>query len=540
MALPQLAEARAAGCAGARTRTSRPGAATGRAGLAVLGLTIVGLLIRVPVARESLFADELSTYWISATHGLHQVLSLIYGTAAIKHAEITPPLYFVASWLTVQLGHSPILLRLPSLVAGTLTIPVIYLLGLQTVGRARAMVATALTVVSPFMIYYSTEARAYAVMMLLVAGSTLAMLLAVDTGRRRWWVLYAVCASLAFWTHNTCLFVLGAQLLWVLWAHPHVRRPALLATLGAAVGAVPWLPGFINELRSPTLTILSDLSPFNAAAVWEVFTHWTIGYPYGGLARLTQIPGVPALVLLLVAGLVAAGAALVRYAGVRRPRPGLPSVRREDRLVLLVLLLLVTPVAEGLISAVSTHIFGLRNLAASWPELALVFASIVLAAGRRVGVAVAVMVIAALGLGAARMVSGRYERPDYQSAARFVQANARPGDVVLDETGDLSPGPLTGLDVALTRPKEIVRARAPQEREHPFTLRDPYQSVSGAITLLATGLVRPGGRIFVVGGLLRAPTLAANAPGASLPVAARYLRRQARHFVSVPVVVYSH
>ena len=512
-------------------------AVTGRAGLAVLALTMVGLAIRVLVARESLFADELSTYWISATHGLHQVLSLIYGTAPIKHAEITPPLYFVASWLTVQLGHSPMLLRLPSLVAGTLTIPLIYVLGLRTVGRRAAIVAAALTVVSPFMIYYSTEARAYAVMMLLVAGSTLAMLLAVDTGRRRWWVVYAACASMAFWTHNTCLFVLGAQLLWLLWAHPRQRRPALLATLGAAIGVLPWLPGFVDELQSPTLTILSDLSPFNAGAVWETFTHWTIGYPYGALARLTQIPGILALALLLVAGLLVVAAGLLRF--VRNP-PRLPHrirLRRDDRLLLLVLLLLATPVAEVLLSAVSTHIFGLRNLAASWPELALVLAVIVLAAGPRIGRAAAVIVVIALGLGAALMVSGRYQRPDYQSAARFVQASARPGDVILDETGDLSPGPLTGLDAALTRPLKVVRARAPQERDHPFTLRDPYQSVSAAIGV-ATALVKPGGQIMVVGGSLGAPTLAANAAGAT-PDAARYLRRESRHFASVPVVVYS-
>jgi hypothetical protein len=536
MAVPQLAEARAAGAAGATPRTRPLTALTRPAGLAVLVMTVVGLMIRILVARESLFADELSTYWIVATHGLHQVLSLIYGTAPVKHAEITPPLSFVASWLTVQLGHSPLLLRLPSLIAGTLTIPLVYMLGRRTVGRAPGVVAAALTTVSPFMIYYSTEARAYAVMMLLVVGSTLGMLLAIDTGRRRWWMLYAACASLAFWTHNTCLFVLGAQLLWVLWAHPEVRRPALLATVGAAVGTLPWLPGFVNELQSPTLTILSDLSPFSVAAVWEAFTHWTIGYPYGGLARLTQIPGTPALVLLAAAGLLAAGGWLVRFRGARPRLPGLSSRRRDDRLVLLIILLLVTPVAEGAISAVSTHIFGLRNLAASWPELALVVAAILLSAGSRVGIAVAVMVTTALGLGAALMVSARYQRPDYQGAAGFLEASARPGDVVLDETGDLSPGPLTGLDVALTRPLPIVRAGAPQERDHPFTLRDPYQSVSSAIAL-AIAQVRPAGRVFVVGGSSHATSLAAQATG-SPPAAARYRRLQTRRFQFVPVVVY--
>src|SRR5581483_2646734 len=163
---------------------------------------------------------------------------------------------------------------------GTLSIPVVYLLGLRTVGRAAALVATALTTLSPFMIYYSTEARAYGLMMLFVLLSTLAMLLALDTRRARWWVVYAVASCAAFYCHYTCVFVLGAQLLWVVWSHPEARRPAFLANIGAAVGVVPWLPGLINDFRSPTVKILSALSPFSPHAVWIDLGHWTIGYPF--------------------------------------------------------------------------------------------------------------------------------------------------------------------------------------------------------------------------------------------------------------------
>jgi Dolichyl-phosphate-mannose-protein mannosyltransferase len=539
MAVPELAETRAATGAGAAPRAARSLTDGARgAALAVVLLTAVGLVIRGVVAHESLFADELSTYWIVATHGLRGVLSLLYGTASIKHAEITPPLYFVASWLTVQLGHTPELLRLPSLLAGTLSIPMIYVLGVRTVGRRRAILAAAITTVSPFMVYYSTEARAYGVMMLLVMGSTLAMLLAIDTGRRGWWVGYAVCACLAFWTHYTCLFVLGALLLWALWVHPEARRPALLASVGAAVGALPWLPGLIDELNSPTVRILSDLSPFNVHAVGSILGHLTIGYPYSALAGLTQVPGRPALVLLGAAVLLTAAGIGYRWLA---ERPGSPTIRRDDRLLLLVALLLVTPVVEALISAVSTHIFGLRNLAASFPALVLVFSAIVLAAGSRAGIAAGAMVVLGLALGAERMVVGSYQRPDYQAAASFVDGAARPGDIILDQTGDLSPGPLTGLDVALGRPLRIVRALAPEERDHPFTLRDPYVSVPVA-TRRAIAEAGVGARIFVVGGNPDARTLAANAAAVANTgeTAASSYRRVAIHrYFDVAVSVYS-
>src|SRR5437763_10919086 len=189
VASPAVAPADGRGAA-ERPVARRPSAAA----LAVAALTVAGAVVRVIVAHQSVFADELSTYWISATHSLGDVLSLLYSTGRIHHAEITPPLSFLASWLTTQAGRSPELLRLAALVAGTATIPLVYLLGLRTVTRRAAALAAALTALSPFMIYYSAEARAYGLLMFLVAASTLSMLVAIDTGRRRWWAVYAVCS----------------------------------------------------------------------------------------------------------------------------------------------------------------------------------------------------------------------------------------------------------------------------------------------------------------------------------------------------------
>src|SRR5688500_727001 len=172
-----------------------------------------------------MFADELSTYWIVAGRSLGDVLSVVR-----TDAEITPPLYFVATWLTTRVDLAPELVRAPSLIAGVATIPLVYVLGMRTVGRAAGLVAAALTALSPFMVYYSAEARGYALMIALVVLSTIALLAAVDGGRAGWWVAYGACACLAVYTHYTSVFALAGQLLWLLWAHPEARRPAILAS----------------------------------------------------------------------------------------------------------------------------------------------------------------------------------------------------------------------------------------------------------------------------------------------------------------------
>ena len=212
---------------------------------AVLVLTLLGFGLRVAVSQQDLFADELSTYWIVATHDLGGVISTVN-----SDAEITPPLSFVVAWLSTQVHLSPEWLRAPSVLAGTLTIPLVFWVGARTVGRGAGLLAAALTTLAPFMVYYSAEARGYAVMIALVTLSTLAMLLAVD-GRRWAWALYAAASAAAVYTHYTSVFVLAAQALWVLWAHPEARRPALIANAAAAAAYLPWVGDFATTSTRP-------------------------------------------------------------------------------------------------------------------------------------------------------------------------------------------------------------------------------------------------------------------------------------------------
>jgi hypothetical protein len=501
---PAAASAGAPG-AGARTARGHVSPAT----LAVVALTVLGAVPRGIVAHQSVFADELSTYWISATHGLGGVLSLLYSTGRIHHAEITPPLSFLASWLTTRAGNTPELLRLPALLAGTATIPLVYLLGLHTVRRRAALLAAAVTALSPFMIYYSAEARAYGLLMFLVCCSTLSLLLAVDTGRKRYWVPYAVFSAAAFYTHYTCLFVLVVQVAWLLGTQPRLRRAALLASAGAVALVIPWIPGLIADLRSPTVKILSALSAFTPSAVRVDIEHWALGYPYTVAGGLRELPGMPSLVLLGLATLVA-------IVGIAWSMSSSVSVsgwwRRDDgpRITLVVALMLATPVGEIVASAVGSHIIGVRDLATSWPYLVLTGSAIAFAATPALGVVAAALVVVAFGLAAPKMLEARFSRPNYQAAADYVSAHAGTGDVVIDGTGGVSPGPLTGFDVAFHRRLLVFRALAPAERDHPFMVFDPVVPIRSALSR-AVAAAR-GGRVFIVSAkLFSAPDLLAPA-----------------------------
>ena len=151
--------------------------------LALAALVLAGGVLRLLVAGQDLFADELATYWIVRRTAFPMRRAV--GT----RAEISPPLGFIFTWLTTPISSrlnidlAPELIRLPALIAGIATIPLVYAIGIRTVGRGAALLAAALTTLSPFMIFYSAEARGYGVMMALVLLSTLTLLLAID--RRR-------------------------------------------------------------------------------------------------------------------------------------------------------------------------------------------------------------------------------------------------------------------------------------------------------------------------------------------------------------------
>lgn len=447
---------------------------------------MVGAALRLELAGQSLLSDELATYWEVSTMGFRDLVSTIH-----SDAEISPPLSFVLSWLALQAESTPAWVRAPSLVAGVITIPTVYLIGERVSGRAAGLTAAGLTTFAPFMVFYSAEARGYAVAIALLALSTLAMLVALDDRRRRWWAGYAVASCAAAYSHYTCVFVLAAQFLWIVWAYPEARRAALLANVAAAVAYVPWLSGLQADLDSPTTDILSALQPFSLEAVGTSLVHWSVGYPYAILVPPEAVPGKPALAMLALGLVTALVAVVVR--GRRSTGPGLAASKRGA--VLMLTLALATPVGAAIMSAVGSNLFSTRNLAASWPGLALAAALLLVSAGPRLRILTAGLAVAALAIGAVKLLDDSRQRPPYEDMAAFINARSEPGDVVIDETAVISPGPLSSLDPYLERRGPVLRSLQPQQRVRPFSVEDRVVPM-GEAARKAVDRAR-GGRIFL-------------------------------------------
>jgi hypothetical protein len=456
----------------------------------------LGVVARIVHFDDSIVADELSTLYIVHDHSLRDALHLVK-----SDAEISPPLYFILAWLSAQLGSGPELIRLPALLAGVASIPLAFLLARRLFGLSAGLVAATLMAVNPFMVFYSTEGRPYTLAIAFLLGSTLAMLIAADSGKLRWWAAYAALVALAMYAHYTAAFVLGAQLLWLIWARPNARLPALAATAAATFAYVPWVSGAIDDARSPTVDILSALQGDGVALKLQALGNWSFGYPYNSTDRL---PGEVPLIIGIGAVAVLGVAAATRL--VSRDREGRGRWRASDQvqgLVLAAAIALATPVAEvALLLAGGTDLLGARNLNTASGGFAVLIAGMVVTAGAAVAYVAFAALVGVFAIGTAKSLDRNYSTFDFRDAAHFIDHDAAQGDVVVDMSStQLSPVPTTPISAWLSDAHPLVNIYQP-------TGPPPFLTAYPPPTPILEGAVKEadGHRIFLVAphGALRA------------------------------------
>ena len=91
---------------------------------------------------------------------------------AIRSGDTNPPIFrmLLREWMRL-VGPSPFAIRLLSVLIGVVTVAMLYRLGAYMFGRRAARIAGLLAAASPPLIYYSQEAKGYALVILAVSLS---------------------------------------------------------------------------------------------------------------------------------------------------------------------------------------------------------------------------------------------------------------------------------------------------------------------------------------------------------------------------------
>ncbi|MCB0863662.1 MAG: glycosyltransferase family 39 protein [Solirubrobacterales bacterium] len=441
----------------------------------IASITGVGLVFRLLAGSQSLLGDELSTLYLVKGESLSHVFSSVS-----SDAEISPPLYFVLAWIATRLGDASELVRLPALLAGILLVPLTFALGRRIVGQTAGFLAAAFVALSPSMIYFSATGRAYSLLLLFLVGSTFSLILAVE-GRSRWWLGFVLCATGAMYSHYTAAFVLAAQFGWAFFVVPACRRQLLLAASASLVLFLPWLGQLFNDLSSPTNDLLYALQGPGLEAKRAAFSRWAVGHP---IITVNQLPGRPVALAMLLAILGAVAFSIAR--NLRSTGPVREFLGSNRLLGLILICAVATPLAEVLLALAGTDLLGARNLAASWPYLALAIAAAVALAGRLPAICCGLVLTLGFGFGAVRMVTD-LQLPDYKGAARSIEEESEPGDSVVDLLiPTLTPVPLTPLGAVSDLPPDVKVYNLNLPRGEPPFLpltpkADPNQQLARAL-----------------------------------------------------------
>ena len=399
----------------------------------LIALTLLGLLLRrYRLGAYGLWFDEADL-----VARAHEPLAGLL--AAFVRPGENGPLFtvLVAAWLRLA-GDAELTVRLPSVLAGTLAIPALALLGRALGGWRVGLLAAGLLAVSPYAVWYSQDAKMYALLTLLVPVTWWLLLRALGRPRPAWWLAYGLLTIAGFFIHVSMVLVWLSQVLVVLL---HWRRLGAARRPWAIVTLLLLLPELVVGLWQATYllggAVLGSWQP--SVGLGEMLGVLAVKLAVNRADPATEWWGA-----LLFAGLAAAGLVAWARGGQAASDPadnGAPAAGLRPAVLLAGAL--VVPTVLFYLVTLRVPLFQDRYLIVLLPPYLLLVAGALAWLTRRLW-PLALVGLAALLLTAwiplrDVVYSAEPQKEDWVSAYRYIAAHMREGDVLLIHPGYLRP-----------------------------------------------------------------------------------------------------
>ena len=399
-------------------------------------VSLAGLTERFIVPR-GLWLDEATSVY-EARMPFGQMIT------TLRTADVHPPLYFSILWVTIRwFGSGQLAVRLPSIIAGALVVPMLFFLGREVYDRRTGVIAAALGSVAPIMVWYSQETRMYALLMLFGVIAIWAQVRIFRGGGRLVWVVYVIASVAMVWTQYFGAFQLVVQQFAFAFAcYTKLRRKEPVRHL-----VVPWVIS--------CLAIAACLAPLLPFAYQQYVVNQTGGKGFGGPQQVGSATAISGNQLNIYSAL----AVLIWGIWGYQPTPVMMLVaalwplgmlfalvilgRRHQRMTTLLVLAVLGPgVAMFALGLVKRDLFDIRYLSTTVPVLFVLLARLLSAIPRRTLALTACTTVVLVSL-VAGLIDQQYNGAnprtyDFNGALASVEAEARPGDVVYYDPSDLN------------------------------------------------------------------------------------------------------
>jgi uncharacterized membrane protein len=418
-------EAELFGRRGRLPRRGEPDTSRNTALFVLGGLVLAGLALRLAVPRGIWLDEAISIH--QARLSLHDMFRTLY------YGDRQPPLYDLVLWVTIRaFGHGEFAVRLPTLVAGTLVIPVLYELGRELYDRRTGLIAAAFAAASPLLVWYSQEVRMYTFATLFGLLAVLTQLRVIRNGTMRNWAAYILATAALLWSHYFGVLLIAVQQLIFVGVlvhrqrnHQPIRALALGFAYSAAVLAMQLVPFIVfahHQFQSTTAAAGSPSGTYDYLSFYSVLANmaWSLwGYQ----------PDATTVLLAAMWPLFLLGSLVLLGRGGSRQTTTLAAAA-----IGLVVLLVV-------VSAFDRSLFEVRNFLLLVPLVLLLIARLVTGwiRSNRVQLLVAGGVILTLLIGLAdqQLNQANPRLFDFRGAIQDIKADAGPSSLVLYEPSDM-------------------------------------------------------------------------------------------------------
>jgi uncharacterized membrane protein len=401
----------------------------------VLLLMVTGLVLRSMATRS---------IWLDEAISIHQAqLPFAEMLGRLAANDVHPPLHHAVLWATVRLlGTSELAVRVPSIIAGTVLIPILYGAGRDLYDRRVGLVAAALGTVAPIAIWYSQEARMYAIFMVLSLIAVWAQVCMLRNGGPGSWAVYSVATAAMIWTQYFAILQVAVQqaafaaALWREFRRGDPRRLAVawsLSTLAVLLLLVPLSPLLAEQLHAyrdrsaglvlPAQAGLGVAQQHNQLSIYAIIANAIWGlWGYHANSTMAQIVALWPLGMLMLLALLGRG---------------------YSRLSAFLLCVATIP-ALALFAAgmAQRNLFEIRYFSGAVPAgLLLVarFSSSAANRGARLLMVGLLLCTLAVGLADQQLNGANPRLYDFRGALTLISTRARPNDVVIYEPQYIGP-----------------------------------------------------------------------------------------------------
>ena len=429
--------------------------------MALAAVVLLAVGVRLAGLGDTLSADEGYTWLVADSTSSAGFLD------AIARFENTPPLYYLLAW-PLPVGDDEVWLRLPALLAGVASVPVLYAAVRALASERAALLAALGLAVAPFHVSFSDYGRGFTLAALGVTLSLWACARLATGGRGRWWWLYACGAVVALYAEYDSALVLApmAGALAVLGARPWRE----VVALGAApfLSLLLWLPEYLDGRDFLDITKVSPVYPGpTPASLRDVAVPLFLGESGSadGAALRT-------LEFLAIAAVLTAAVWLLARARARTTLWLFGGAAAGGLLL------------HAFVALVGPDIFETRYLVPLIPPSVALLAIAIDALEWRPAVPVAAAAALALGVAIFIQREGRELEPN-PAPVRAALEESRPGVALTNSA--VAAWYLQGLPVILDRPFGLGRGEEPPTTSGPYAVVDDERVGGG---------VRPGpGRV---------------------------------------------